>query len=113
MNKIAFRPALACGLVALVMMLAAPAQAEKRVALVIGNNDYRYVPKDRTAYAAYLRLKRETSALSVWQAQQAYFTWLGRNDPLAAMMISSPAWQVRAAAPFRMQQRLPASPKMT
>jgi hypothetical protein len=26
------------------LMLAAPAHAEKRVALVIGNNDYRYVP---------------------------------------------------------------------
>jgi hypothetical protein len=50
-------------------------------------SDYRYVPKDRTAYAAYLRLKRETSGLSVWQAQQAYFSWLGRNDPLAAMIL--------------------------
>src|SRR5215469_10172464 len=30
---------------ALLMMLAVPAQAEKRVALVIGNNDYRNVPK--------------------------------------------------------------------
>src|SRR5262249_60398707 len=27
------------------IMLAAPAHAEKRVALVIGNNDYKYVPK--------------------------------------------------------------------
>jgi hypothetical protein len=51
------------------------------------SSDYRYVPKDRTAYAAYLRLKRETSALSVWQAQQAYFSWLSRNDPLAAMIL--------------------------
>jgi predicted DNA-binding WGR domain protein len=49
---------------------------------VVGS-DYRYVPKDRTAYLAYLRLKRETAALNVWQAQQAYFGWLLRNDPLA------------------------------
>ncbi|WP_020474695.1 hypothetical protein [Zavarzinella formosa] len=49
---------------------------------VVGS-DYRYVPKDRTAYMAYLRLKRETAALNIWQAQQAYFGWLLRNDPLA------------------------------
>jgi predicted DNA-binding WGR domain protein len=49
---------------------------------VVGS-DYRYVPKDRTAYLAYLRLKRETAAMAVWQAQQAYFGWLLRNDPLA------------------------------
>ena len=49
---------------------------------VVGS-DYRYIPKDRTAYLAYLRLKRETAGQSVWQAQQAYFAWLLRNDPLA------------------------------
>lgn len=49
---------------------------------VVGS-DYRYVPKDRTAYLAYLRLKRETAGQAIWQAQQAYFGWLLRNDPLA------------------------------
>ncbi len=49
---------------------------------VVGS-DYRYVPKDRTAYLAYLRLKRETAGQDVWKAQQAYFGWLLRNDPLA------------------------------
>ena len=49
--------------------------------------DYRYKPKDKTAYAAYLRMKRETSNLGVWQAQQAYFSWLHRNDPLAAFIL--------------------------
>lgn len=49
---------------------------------VVGS-DYRYVPKDRTAYLAYLRLKRETAGQAIWQAQQAYFGWLRRNDPLA------------------------------
>ncbi|UFZ05529.1 caspase family protein [Bradyrhizobium ontarionense] len=36
---------LASGLAILVMLLAPAAHAEKRVALVVGNNDYRYVPK--------------------------------------------------------------------
>jgi hypothetical protein len=36
---------LACGLAACIIGLAAPAYAEKRVALVIGNDDYRNVPK--------------------------------------------------------------------
>ncbi|MEP6841573.1 MAG: caspase family protein, partial [Bradyrhizobium sp.] len=35
----------AAGVMAALMALAAPAQAEKRVALVVGNNDYRNVPK--------------------------------------------------------------------
>jgi uncharacterized caspase-like protein len=45
MNWRSIRPALACGLAATFMALAAPAYAEKRVALVIGNNDYKFVPK--------------------------------------------------------------------
>ena len=53
---------------------------------VIGS-DYRYVPKDRTAYLAYLRLKRDTAPLGVWQAQQAYFGWMLRNDPLALTIL--------------------------
>ena len=48
----------------------------------IVGSDYRYQPKDRTAYLAYLRLKKETASQSIWQAQQAYFGWLLRNDPL-------------------------------
>jgi hypothetical protein len=40
-----FRAALAWSLAAACLLLAAPAQAEKRVALVIGNNDYKNVPK--------------------------------------------------------------------
>jgi hypothetical protein len=35
----------ACGLAIVAMALASSAHAEKRVALVVGNNDYRYVPK--------------------------------------------------------------------
>ena len=48
---------------------------------VVGS-DYRYQPKDRTQYLAYLRLRKETATQSIWQAQQAYFGWLLRNDPL-------------------------------
>ena len=44
-NWQSFRAALACGIAAALVALAAPAQAEKRVALVVGNNDYRNVPK--------------------------------------------------------------------
>src|SRR3954470_3305459 len=39
------RTLLACGLAVAVITMAAPADAAKRVALVIGNNDYRNVPK--------------------------------------------------------------------
>jgi hypothetical protein len=50
-------------------------------------SDYRYVPKDRTAYLAYQRLRRESAGLNVWQAQQAYFSWLLRNDPTAFVLL--------------------------
>ncbi|MEZ6127908.1 MAG: hypothetical protein R3C59_04455 [Planctomycetaceae bacterium] len=49
--------------------------------------DFRYVPKDRTAFLAYQRLKRESANLNAWQAQQAYFSWLMRNDPLAFLIL--------------------------
>ena len=49
---------------------------------VVGS-DMRYAPKDRTQYAAYTRMRREAQSQSVWQAQQAYFSWLVRNDPSA------------------------------
>ncbi len=53
----------------------------------IVGSDYRYVPKDRTAYVAYLRMKREVAGLGVWQAQQAYHSWMLRNDPVAAVIL--------------------------
>jgi hypothetical protein len=46
-------------------------------------SDFRYVPKDRTAYLAYRRMRAQTSTLSLWDAQRAYVDWLQRNDPLA------------------------------
>jgi uncharacterized caspase-like protein len=44
-NWLSLRAALALGFAASFMALAVPAHAEKRVALVIGNNDYKNVPK--------------------------------------------------------------------
>src|ERR1700694_6221649 len=44
-NGLPVRIALALSFVVSLLPLSAPAQAEKRVALVIGNNDYRNVPK--------------------------------------------------------------------
>ena len=49
----------------------------------IVSSDFRYVPKDRTAYLAYMRMRRETASLGMWQAQQAYHEWIQRNDPNA------------------------------
>ncbi|MDJ0837775.1 MAG: helix-turn-helix domain-containing protein [Acidobacteriota bacterium] len=45
--------------------------------------DFRYVPKDRTAYMAYQRLRKSSAKAAPWQAQQAYFDWLADHDPLA------------------------------
>jgi hypothetical protein len=44
-NWLSFRAAVAFGLAVSLLALSAPAYAEKRVALVIGNNDYKNVPK--------------------------------------------------------------------
>ena len=57
-------------------------EALAAVYAVVGS-DFRYVPKDRTAYHAYRRMKNQTANLGAWQAQQAYFDWLARNDPYA------------------------------
>jgi predicted DNA-binding WGR domain protein len=53
---------------------------------VVGS-DYRYVPRDRTAYLAYLRMRRESAGMNVRQAQQAFFDWALRNDPLAFILL--------------------------
>jgi SWIM zinc finger len=53
----------------------------------IVGSDFRYVPKDRTQYIAYLRLKRDAAPLGVWHAQQAYFAWMLRNDPTALSIL--------------------------
>ena len=50
-------------------------------------SDFRYVPKDRTAYVAYSRMRREASGLNAWQSQRAYFSWLLQNDPTAFVIL--------------------------
>ena len=50
-------------------------------------SDFRYVPKDRTAYLAYQRMRRESSTLNAWQSQRAYYSWLLRNDPTAFVVL--------------------------
>ncbi len=50
-------------------------------------SDFRYVPRDKTAYLAYKRMKQQASGMSLWEAQRAYVDWLARNDPLAFMIL--------------------------
>ncbi|MFN3202620.1 MAG: SWIM zinc finger family protein [Bradymonadia bacterium] len=50
-------------------------------------SDFRYKPKDRSAWLAYQAMKKQTATMSVWQAQQAYFSWLSRNDPNAWLIL--------------------------
>lgn len=46
-------------------------------------SDYRYVPKDRSAYLAYSQMRRSHPHQGLAQAQRAYFQWLAEHDPLA------------------------------
>ena len=47
------------------------------------SQDHRFIPKDRTAYLAYMRLKKQAAGMNLWEAQRAYVDFLQRNDPLA------------------------------
>ncbi|MGK0290470.1 MAG: hypothetical protein ACI86H_001929 [bacterium] len=46
------------------------------------SSDYSFVPKDRTAYLAFQNMKKQAANLQAWEARQAYFDWLEKNDPL-------------------------------
>ena len=50
-------------------------------------SDFRYIPKDRTAYMAYQRMRKQSAGMNLWEAQQAYFGWIARNDPMAWMIL--------------------------
>ena len=50
-------------------------------------SDFRYIPKDRTAYLAYRRMRTEAAGKSLWEAQRAYVDWIARNDPLAFLVL--------------------------
>ena len=51
------------------------------------SSDARYVPRDKTAYLAYMRLRKSMAGQGAVQAQQAYFEWLSRNDPTAWLVL--------------------------
>lgn len=46
-------------------------------------SDYRYVPKDRAAYAVFSQMRRQNRNKNLFTAQRDYFNWLLHNDPLA------------------------------
>ena len=47
------------------------------------SSDYRYVPKDRSAYTVFMQMRRANSNKNLFAAQRNYFSWLFDNDPLA------------------------------
>ena len=49
----------------------------------IVSSDYRYVPKDRTAYTAFMQMRRASANANLFASQRAYFDWIYNNDPLA------------------------------
>ena len=48
----------------------------------IVSSDYRYVPKDRTAYTAFMQMRRASANANLFASQRAYFDWLYNNDPM-------------------------------
>ncbi|PID49066.1 MAG: hypothetical protein CR991_08225 [Proteobacteria bacterium] len=67
-HKLAFREAMAC-------------------LFAIVSSDYRYVPKDRAAYNAFMQMRRHYQNKGLARAYHAYFDWLFRNDPLAWLIL--------------------------
>lgn len=59
------------------------------------SSDYRYVPKDRTAYTAYMQMRRNHQNQGLVKAHQAYYRWLWENDP-QAWLILDPVIQVHS-----------------
>ena len=53
----------------------------------IVRSDYRYVPKDRTAYAAFMQMRRNHSNQGLAKAYRAYYEWLWKNDPQAWLIL--------------------------
>lgn len=51
------------------------------------SSDYRYVPKGRTAYTAFMRMRRHSENQGLMKAQCAYFDWLLKNDPQAWLIL--------------------------
>jgi hypothetical protein len=63
-GRVGDQAALTLGLVASLLMFASPVHAEKRVALVIDNNDYKNVPKLQKAFndARSMAIRSSSSA---------------------------------------------------
>ncbi len=54
----------------------------------IVKSDFRYVPKDRSAYLAWRAAsQRESASRSAFEQQKAYFEWLRKNDPHAWLIL--------------------------
>ena len=53
----------------------------------IVSSDYRYVPKDRTAYAAFMQMRRSYQNKGLIKAHHAYYDWLLKNDPQAWLIL--------------------------
>lgn len=51
------------------------------------SSDYRYVPKDRTAYAAFMQMRRSHRNQGLAKAYRAYYDWLWKNDPQAWLIL--------------------------
>ena len=78
MNRLPFKATTILGLVASILAFAQPAHADKRVALVIGNNDYKNVPKlqkavnDARTMGATLKQLGFTVMVAENQSRQAF-----------------------------------------
>ena len=53
----------------------------------IVSSDYRYVPKDRTAYAAFMQMRNKHRNQGLAKAHHAYYDWLLKNDPDAWLIL--------------------------
>ncbi|MCK5725785.1 MAG: hypothetical protein KAH22_03035 [Thiotrichaceae bacterium] len=53
----------------------------------IVSSDYRYAPKDRTQYAAYMQMKNSHRNQGLAKAHYAYYDWLLKNDPEAWLIL--------------------------
>ena len=51
----------------------------------IVSSDYRYVPKDRSAYTAFMQMRRASANENLFASQKAYFDWLYHNDPTGVL----------------------------
>lgn len=53
----------------------------------IVSSDYRYVPKDRTVYAAFMQMRNKHRHQGLAKAHHAYYDWLLKNDPEAWLIL--------------------------